>query len=110
MLLAEWPLMVSRPKRVFGTVLVGSFELLPRPIWFLVESSLTHNCCRDPMWSIGQFGCAPWSPICDPFMFGSSLCARGMDRDSIESSRLGFGLVNHPECELWLYLFTYDLY
>jgi hypothetical protein len=26
--------------------------------------------------------------------------ARGVYRDSIESSGLGFGLVNHPECDL----------
>ena len=36
-------------------------------------------------------------------VIGSSLCARGLDRDSFESRRLGFGLVNQPEYEPSLY-------
>ena len=53
------------------------------------------------------FGCAPWSFTCDPLILVRAIVARGVYRDSFESSRLGFGLVNHPECELWLYLFPY---
>ena len=41
------------------------------------------------------------------------LLARGVYRDSIESSGLGFGLVNHPECDFgyiyFLMIFIVDL-
>ena len=40
-------------------------------------------------------------------VIGSSLCARGLDRDSFESSETRVGLVNQPEYGPLLYSFHY---
>ena len=53
-----------------------------------------------PVWSCWHFGVLLGAVYVNFDAWFEPLLARGVYRDSIESSGLGFGLVNQPECDL----------